>query len=123
MTSSLLLEVRTAFQGSPNSILNPSFSFYEPRKDPGDETMDDVFNRVLRFLRRIVRQHPGRTIVAVSHGDPIAIMRVGLEARPLTAANLHATVYPNRASVNQVTLVPGEAPRLSYFDVAAAASL
>src|SRR5437588_6110299 len=32
-TSRRLLEVRTSYQGSPNSILKKGFSFYEPLKD------------------------------------------------------------------------------------------
>jgi len=121
--SSRLLEVKTAYQGSPNAIITRGFSFYEPRKDPGDESMAEVFDRLLRFLRQAVRRHAGGTVVAVTHADPIAIMRVGLEGLPLTAASLHATVYPNRASVNQITLEPDGRPGLSYFDVALAAKL
>lgn len=115
-TSRSLQEVRTGFQGSPNSILKPGFSFYEPRKDPSDETMQDVFDRMLRFLRSAVARHGGETVVAVSHADPIAIMRIGLESVPLTAPNLHGTVYPARGSINQITLVPGEPLAMAYFD-------
>jgi broad specificity phosphatase PhoE len=110
--------VRTGYQGSPNSILVPGFSFYEPLKAPGDETMAQVFERMLRFLQLAVRRHGGETIVAVSHADPIAIMRVGLETRQLTATNLHTTVYPERASVTQITVGPDQPLGLTYFDVA-----
>lgn len=116
--SDLLLETRTAFQGSPNSILKPGFSFYEPLHDPSDETMADIFGRMLRFLRRTARRHAGETVVAVSHADPITIMRVGLRGLPLTAQNLHREVYPDRASVTQVTLEPGALPHLTYFNPA-----
>lgn len=118
-TSRLLLEVRTAYQGSPNTILKPGFSFYEPKKDPGDESMADVFDRLLRFLQGMVRRHPGETVVAVSHADPIAIMRVGLDRLALTSQSLHATVYPARASVTQVTVAP-DGHRLAYFNPAGA---
>ena len=112
-----IVEVRTSYQGKPNSILKPGFSFYEPRQQITDETMADVFERVSRFLRRIVRRHPGRSVLAVSHADPIAIMRLGLMERALVTSELHATVYPARASVNLVTLTPKEAPVLTYFNV------
>jgi broad specificity phosphatase PhoE len=115
-----LIEVRTSYQGSPNSILKTGFSFYEPRKDPNDETMKQIFGRLLDFLKRAVRQHAGETIAAVSHADPISIMRLGLQGQDLTAANLHAGVYPARSSVTQVCLSPEESPRLCYFDVAEA---
>lgn len=115
--SRALLEVRTSYQGSPNAIIKPGFSFYEPLKDPGDESMEAVFTRLARFLQRVVRRHAGQTVVAVTHADPIAILRVGLAGLPLTASNLHHTVYPARASVTYVRLLPGEPPRLSYFDI------
>jgi broad specificity phosphatase PhoE len=119
----LLLEVQTGYQGSPNSILKPGFSFYEPRRSPEDESMEDVFRRLRRFLDRLVRRHAGETVVAVSHGDPIAILRVGLDRLPMTAQSLHSTVYPARSSVTQVGLEPDEPPRLAYFNPAGVSEL
>lgn len=113
--SRLLLETRTTYEGSPNSILKPGFSFYEPRRDASDETMADIFARMLRFLERTARRHAGEVVVAVSHADPITIMRVGLRGLPLTAQNLHREVYPERASVTQLSLEPGQALRMAYF--------
>lgn len=113
-----LLEVRTSYQGHPNSILKPGFSFYEPRHMDTDESMEDVFARVHSLIGLLVRRHAGQTIAVVSHGDPIAILRVGLEGRPLTVQNLHATVYPTRASVTQVIVGPGSHLELGYFNVA-----
>lgn len=114
-TSRLLLETRTAYQGNSNSILKPGFSFYEPRHDPSDESMADIFGRMLRFLQRAAKRHAGEVVVAVSHADPITIMRVGLRGLPLTAQNLHREVYPGRASVTQLTLEPGQPLHMSYF--------
>lgn len=113
-----LLEVRTSYQGKPNTILKPGFSFYHPVNDPADETMDDIFGRIISFLRLIIRRHPGETVVAVSHADPIVIMRMGLQALPFTNEELHRQVYPDRASVNQLT-VHGPHLALEYFAVAA----
>ncbi len=116
-TARALIEVRTSYQGSPNSILKPGFSFYEPLKDPSDETMRQVFDRMLRFFSLLVRRHAGESVVAISHADPIAILRVGLEGLALTAANLHSTVYPDRGSITQITAGPGQELRLAYFDL------
>lgn len=109
--------MRTAYQGSSNSILKPGFSFYEPLKEPSDETMRDVFDRMVALLRLVTRRHVGQSVALVSHADPIAITRVGLEGKPLTAANLHSTVYPERSSITQIVLAPAGAPRLAYFDL------
>jgi broad specificity phosphatase PhoE len=116
--SNLIVEVLTGYQGEPNSVLKPGFTFYEPRVQDTDETMTDVYDRVSRFLRSVVRHHAGKAIVAVSHGDPIAIMRLGLLQQPFTTTSLHSTVYPARASINLVTLTPDHDPVLTYFNVA-----
>jgi broad specificity phosphatase PhoE len=115
--SSLILEVMTSYQGSPNSVMKPGFSFYEPLKGDRDESMAAVYERISRFLGTAVRRHAGRSLVAVTHADPIAIMRLGLLGQPLTVSNLHSTVYPARASVNLVTLTPHDNPVLTYFNV------
>ncbi len=115
--SRYLIEVKTSYQGNPNSILKPGFSFYEPQINSEDESMFDVWWRMLGFLQNAVRRHAGESIVAISHGDPIAIMRLGLENREFTARNLHSTVYPARASITQIVAEAGKPTALSYFDI------
>lgn len=115
-----LLEVRTAYQGEPNSILKPGFSFYEPKRDEADESMEDVWNRMRAFLDRVARLHAGRTVAAVSHADPITILRVGLLGLPMTVESLHRVVYAERASVTEIVLRPGTSATLTYFNVAGA---
>jgi probable phosphoglycerate mutase len=116
--SGLILEVLTSYEGSPNSIMKPGFSFYDPLKGESDESMAAVYARISRFLRGAVRRHAGRAIVAVTHADPIAIMRLGLLGKAFTVSDLHSTVYPARASINLVTLTPDADPVLTYFNVA-----
>jgi broad specificity phosphatase PhoE len=116
--SKSLIEVLTGHQGSPNSILVGGFSFYTPVKCEGDESMEDVLTRMTNFLRLAVKRHAGREVIAVSHADPIAILRLGLEGKPLTVENLHTVVYPERVSINQIVLGPDHLPQLTYFDVA-----
>src|SRR5437588_218171 len=41
--SRALLETRSSYQGEPNSILKQGFSFYEPKRDPSDESMQDIW--------------------------------------------------------------------------------
>lgn len=115
--SRLLLETRSGFEGESNDILKPGFSFYEPRRHPTDETMEDVWRRMIRMVKRAVSRHPGGSVVLVSHADPITILRVGLEGRAFTTRDLHAVVYPDRASVTQLVIgVDGETS-LSYYNV------
>ena len=51
---------------------------------------------MMTVLRGLTRRHAGQRVAIVSHADPIAILRLGLERRPLTTEALHATVYPAR---------------------------
>jgi broad specificity phosphatase PhoE len=110
--------VRTGYQGSPNSILKKGFSFYEPKKHPDDESMEDIWRRMLRALQRSIARHAGQLVALVSHADPITVMRVGLEARPLTAASLHGVVFPARASVTEIVAYPDRPHTVTYFNVA-----
>lgn len=117
-TSSALLEVLTSYQGSPNSILKPGFSFFEPRLHPSDETIEDVWRRMLSFVQTAVRRHPGGMVVGVSHADPISILRIGLLGLPLTAASMHMEVYAARSSITQITAAPDGSFTVTYFNVA-----
>jgi broad specificity phosphatase PhoE len=113
-----LLEVRTSYQGEPNSILKPGFSFYEPRAHPSDESMEDIWLRMCHFLQTAARRHAGQAVAAVTHADPITVMRVGLERKEMTAKNLHGVLYPARASVTQIVLRPDAPFTLAYFNPA-----
>lgn len=113
-----LIEVKTSYQGQPNSILKPGFSFYEPRLTDGDETMAMVRDRMLSVLQSLALRHAGGAAVAVSHADPITILRMGLEGAELDTPHLHSTLYAMRSSVTQIVIEPGRPLGLAYFDVA-----
>jgi broad specificity phosphatase PhoE len=112
-----LLETRSSYQGEPNSILKQGFSFYEPRRDPSDESMQDIWDRMSRFVSLALRRHSGGSVVLVSHADPITILRVGLEGRELTVHNLHAVTYAARGSITQLVFAPDRPLMMSYFNV------
>ncbi|MBM2812258.1 MAG: Phosphoglycerate mutase [Chloroflexi bacterium] len=97
---SWLVEVHTSWQGESNKVVSETrgFSYYDPLKAEGDETIQHVFDRMDRARRMVMRRHPGRTIVCVSHGDPIKILRTGLSGRPLTPEFVRAP-DPGQASV------------------------
>lgn len=113
-----LLEVRTSYQGSPNSILKPGFSFYDPQPGPEDESMQDIWQRMSTFMLQAARRHPGGVVAGISHGDPITIVHVGLRGLDMTTKNLHSVVYAARASVTQVVLTPDRPPTVGYFNIA-----
>jgi broad specificity phosphatase PhoE/ribonuclease HI len=66
---------------------------------PGGESFDSVTRRVRRARDRILAQHAGNTVVAVSHVTPIKILvRLALDAPP---AALHR-MYLAPASISQI---------------------
>lgn len=102
-----ILEIRTHLQGGPTAALDATdWNFYEPQLHEDDETIAMIDARIARFCRRVVRRHPGRPVVAVTHGDIVAIARARFEARPLVLASLRGPFYPATASILRVTLDP-----------------
>lgn len=113
--STLLQEVRSAWEGTPLASFAAGFSTYDDRRAPDDEAMADIAARMLRFVARVGRRHPGTCVVAVSHGDPITILRVALRGQPLTLAAIRGRDYADLCSVTEVTSTPGAAwPRVAY---------
>ncbi len=49
---------------------------------PGDESVEQMGERVLGVVRRIVREHPGDTMAVVSHADPLQAAWIVLDGRP-----------------------------------------
>lgn len=80
--------------------------------------MEDVWRRMQGFLQAAASEHVGGALAAVSHGDPITILRVGLLGLPFTTKSLHSVVYAERASVTEVVIGPNDPPSLTYFDIA-----
>jgi broad specificity phosphatase PhoE len=108
--SSLLAEVKTGWQGTPNSKAGPNPDFYADRKLHDDETTEQIADRLRRFVRRVVRRHQGKTVVAVSHGDPIVIVRLLALGREVSFASMREGIYPAKTSVVRLTLDSTEMP-------------
>ena len=79
---------------------------------PGGESFDEVHARVAALVERVTVDHPGRTVLLVSHVTPIkTILRIALDVGPQLLYRLHldlasisiADLYPDGgASVRQV---------------------
>lgn len=74
---------------------------------PDGESFDAVAARVLRAQRRILTEHPGQTVLVVSHVTPIkTLLRMALDAGPAILYRLHldlaslsvAEFYPDGAA-------------------------
>jgi len=49
--------------------------YSEKNYNKGQERIEHIFLRMKQFVKLIVKKHPGVHVVAVSHGDPIMILR------------------------------------------------
>ena len=114
----LLHEVGSAWQGSALSAFDSGFNTYDHRRVPEDESIDDILRRMLCFLELVRRRHPGQFILAVSHGDPITILRVHLKREPLTIQALRGSDYADLCSITEIHLPPdGGHPTMQYRSV------
>ncbi|MCS7002172.1 MAG: histidine phosphatase family protein [Dehalococcoidia bacterium] len=103
ITTKRLHEVATSYQGRRWSEIG-QVTFYDPPGDPADETMEAIARRMTAFFRWAIARHPGGTVLAISHGDPIAIAVLAVLGRPLVERELRANrhMYPELASVNRL---------------------
>lgn len=84
--SGLLNEVNSPYQGYPGIELDARGGDIYTGTGPGYEQPADLFRRLHTFLERTRRRFPGTQVVAVTHGDPIAFLLLGLQGEPLTPA-------------------------------------
>ena len=82
------------------------WNFYEPPKYDDDETMAEIAARIERFAQAVAQRHPGQAVVAVTHGDVVAIARARFGGLPLILDSIRGVYYPATASILRVTLGP-----------------
>lgn len=81
---------------------------------PGGEAFDAVFERAVGARERILRDHPGQTVVVVSHVTPIKMLvREALDA-PMSV--IHAMELAP-ASITTIAWWPDATPSLKNFSV------
>jgi probable phosphoglycerate mutase len=71
---------------------------------PGGESFVEIQARMTAAVERLVARHPGRTIVAVSHADPIKTLVAHALGTPL---DLFQRIVINPASVTAIAYRPG----------------
>jgi broad specificity phosphatase PhoE len=84
-----LIEIRSPAQGKPENLLKimEGWKMYESDwyTKGGGETIEDIAARMHDFMKEKIIKHRGRTFIAVSHGDPIMIVRAKYEGKTLSA--------------------------------------
>jgi broad specificity phosphatase PhoE len=89
-----LQEVRTAWEGEPLEALERiNWDFYANPRHRDDESLQMIYARMHRWLRRVLRRHAGGDVVGVSHGDPLLILIGGLRDLPLSPERIFPNPY------------------------------
>ncbi|MDQ5824201.1 MAG: histidine phosphatase family protein [Chloroflexota bacterium] len=103
--SSLLAEVRTAWQGRPHSeLVTLHFDFYNNPLDEADEKLHGIWDRINRFVRRVRRRHQGQTVVGVTHGDIVFLSKSGFRGMPIAIESIRRRdFYPGKGSLTRLT--------------------
>jgi broad specificity phosphatase PhoE len=97
-------EVRTSYQGQLFSDLdNLQSEIYLKPLYPTDETIEQIAKRMQDFLTHILKSFAGKHIVAVSHGDPIMVIKTIIEGKPLTFENFKVRPYIQHGEVYQIS--------------------
>ena len=95
-----LLEIKTAWQGQPLADLERiNWDFYANPRGKDDETIQAIFERMHRWLQRVLRRYAGAEVVGVSHGDPILILVGHLRGLPLESRRIFPQPYIPPATV------------------------
>ena len=58
-----------------------------PTKLTGYQDLKGLSNRMLNFLKKLLKKHSSKEIVCVTHQDPIRALRLRLERKPLDLLN------------------------------------
>ena len=82
-----LIEIKNIFQGISlekykRDIQPHQFDDEYVRR--GQESIPHIRQRMLKFISAIRKKYKGKTIIAVSHGDPIVILRSAFEGKEFT---------------------------------------
>lgn len=75
-----LLEIKSSLQGKPNDYISShtvKFNIFT------DETIEDVNDRMQKFIKETISKHKGKNIAAVTHGDPIMIVKAKIKGLPM----------------------------------------
>lgn len=101
-----LSEVYCPYDGQPREVLDAlGWNVYAGAEPPYEQPADLVA-RTLRFVAQVRSAHPGRHVVAATHGDVVAFILLWAAGWPVEAQNRRSIVrlgvpggYPAHASI------------------------
>lgn len=81
-----LLEVHSSLQGATFTYIASHWAenIYASSKNKIiGESIEQLSERMQKFITKIIKSHAGKNIVAVSHGDPIMIVKAIIKGFPI----------------------------------------
>jgi probable phosphoglycerate mutase len=92
-------------------IRRPLWLVHKARRGllPGDESVEEMGERILGVVRRLSTAHPGETMAIVSHADPLNAAWILLDGRSQNEREMHRKSL-GRAGMLRLEM-DGESPR------------
>ena len=124
LESPFLIETHSYYEGQSAKIMpDLKGDFYTGVPDEYEQP-PEIVGRLAQFIDETRQQYAGQTIVAVSHGDPIAFLILSLKEEAILPANKFKLSqlgvpdgYPAHASLTAVayqSASPAETPTITY---------
>ncbi|HSW48429.1 MAG TPA: histidine phosphatase family protein [Candidatus Saccharimonadales bacterium] len=90
-----LLEMNSSAEGELGAKLDlVHHDYYSPPIwHPGDDTMDSISNRMNTIINKLFKKYHGKSVVAVSHGDPILILKAFIKSDPMKLSSIRHEKY------------------------------
>lgn len=85
LQSQYITEVDSYMEGMLFNVgkLNRFDHYFSSLRKPENETMENVLERMRRFIQKVVKKFPGKSIAVVGHGDPIMILSASIKGLPM----------------------------------------
>ncbi len=78
------------------------------------ETMQELAQRMLKFLKEIIEKHQGENIICVSHANPITILRLTLQNKSL---DLLWEYTCEMGSITKMTFSNSKLKNIEYIEI------
>ena len=87
-----ILEIKSSMQGKTFDYLLSRFVkldiFASQKNGITGETMSGVSERMQKFIEEVTKKHKGENIVALTHGDPIMIVKAKRKKMPMKISSI-----------------------------------
>lgn len=105
-----LIEIKTSLEGRDLSKLDLMHLnyFLPPIWSKDYETIELIASRMRKLIETFLTQNKGKSVLAVSHGDPIMIIKAYLNNLPMTFSSIRPTKYLSHGEVTQIQQIDNQ---------------